>query len=232
MYLLYVIIGVSLLLSCSEPDDETLPIIEYYGEIDGFGIGFHNRPEFINIDDNLSIKDLLKGKYVLVTRHTLRDPKEGKELWSMDRSGKPGFGASLNDKGVLDAVTIKKVIDKLNIPIGDVYTSPSHRTRQLAEIAFSSTDFINKIELIYQPMMRLHEKSLFDLELLKLLSEPITDGRNRVLSAHNNTLERLGIKGLPSQKLEQGDTVVILPLGNSSFTYLGTISFSDWLNFL
>ena len=77
-------------------------------------------------------------------------------------------------------------------------------------------------------MMKFEEKSFFDTELIKLISEPIKDGKNRVLSAHNNTLERLGIEGLPTEKLEQGDAAIILPLGNLSFKYIGTIKIKEW----
>ncbi len=212
---------------------ESLPQkIEHYGDIPGFGIEFISKPEFIEIKKNLSIEDLTKGGYVIVIRHTLRDHKEGPKLWEMDRVGQAGVGASLNPQGVADAEVINEVIKSCQIPIGQVYSSPSHRTRQLAEIAFGSKSPMEKLALIYQPMMRIGEKCFFDIELVKLLSEPIEDGKNRILSAHNNTLERLGIEGLPQQKLEQGDAAIILPKGELAFKYIGTIKIEEWLEHL
>ena len=206
--------------------------LKFFGQIPGYGIGFQSKPEFIDLDSNLSVIDLNRGGHVIVIRHTLRDNKEGPDLWSMDRNGMPGKGASLNAKGIKDAKMINDVINKLRIPIGEVYSSPSHRTTQVAEIAFGAKNYTKKIELIYQPMMTFEEKSFYDTELIKLISEPIKDGKNRVLSAHNNTLERLGIEGLPSEKLEQGDAAIILPLGNLAFKYIGTIKIEEWSKYL
>ena len=211
-----------------ESDTNKNRSITYWGELDNFGIGFLDNPNYIELKEDLSINDLTDGSDVLLTRHTTRDSAEGPDLWALDRNGTPGVGASLNKQGIEEAETIHHVLKTLNIPIGEVYSSPTHRTTQLARIGFGSFDFTEKIELIYQPMMRIEEKALFDVELIRLLSAPIKGNGNRVLTAHNNTLERLGIRGVPTVKLQQGDTAVFKPLGHYSFKYLGTIEIEEW----
>jgi hypothetical protein len=215
----------------STTDTNEMYHVTYWGEIHGFGIAFTEKPQYIELKTDLCIDDLVNGGYVLLTRHTVRDPLEGHKLWALDRNGTAAIGASLNTQGIEDAKKINKLIYDLNIPISEVFASPTHRTKQLANIGFGSKDYTEKIELIYQPMMRIEEKALFDLELLKLLSVPIKGNGNRILTAHNNTLERLGIKGVPSTRLQQGDTAVIKPLGNFSFKYIGTIEIDEWRNY-
>jgi hypothetical protein len=250
---LFFLIGCTTNQHESESETDQNLTITYWGEVNNYGIAFIDKPSYIEIKSDLAINDLKNGGYVLLVRHTKRDSRgsllkqldegnltqeqasqklgmlnEAQNLWELDRNGAPGLGASLNSQGLEEAKVFNFVVNKLRIPISEVYASPSHRTKQHALLGFGRSDFTEKIELIYQPMMKIEEKVLFDIELLRLLSEPISGNGNRVLIAHNNTLERLGIRGVPTVTLDQGDTAIVKPSGNNCFKYLGTIELNEW----
>jgi len=128
----------------------------------------------------------------------------------------------LSQQGIEDSESIGAATARLSIPVGDVIASPFARCRDMAEIAFG----------------RVEER----MELLGLLSDQngrntriayLRDQMSSLTSSNGNRMivsHRSNIQEVAGVRLEEGEAVVIEPLGNGEFRILGTLTPDDWVN--
>jgi phosphohistidine phosphatase SixA len=185
-------------------------------------------PQHIKLDPNLSLKTMSKGGYVFLIRHTSRENLEGDALWNADRKGECIKGSELNEKGIAEAKQIRAALAEAKVQIGEMVSTPACRNVQMGKVIHDKVDVVT-LDVTYWPMLKPWEWHNANRGLIKYLSTPVkAAGKNRAIMSHNNVLEGLRIKGLPSQTLAFGDVAVVRPLGNGKFVYLGNIKFTDY----
>ena len=156
------------------------------------------------VENSIWAKKILKGGYILHFRHAERDKWIDVHMYDIleskfHKTGDNGTAFAeqkyykdavcLNDRGLVQARAMGEVIRKVNLPISKVFTSPSCRARQTAELAFGGYDSIN--------LLLLHEGAFDEdirvyRETLKRLYQGFPDvpGKNTVVSAHNSVVNR------------------------------------------
>jgi len=157
---------------------------------------------------------LRRGGYVLVFRHAHTDrSKMDDQTWSLaDRSTQ----RNLSGRGAEEAKRIGRAMAALRIPIGDVLTSPMFRTRETADLAFPRADTTE--------LLRSRGSTPEARALLTMAPAP---GTNRVLVTHNAYIGRhLSDRGLG--RIQEGDVVMVRPLGEGGFEVLGKITVGQW----
>jgi hypothetical protein len=169
--------------------------------------------------------ELIKGGgYVIQFRHTHRDRLSIPVIPpSVDLNYSCVDGASLTSLGKEQARWIKLNMKKHKIPLGEIYSSPACRLRQMCQIIFSDQNVIYSQLLFYDRILVEEQVSKKKNYIRKLLSEPISDCCNRYIMGHQGTYHPIGYN------LPEGHAFVYKPLGNNSFEFLGTIDLVTWL---
>ena len=142
-------------------------------------------------------KDIVeKGGYILYFRHGHRekwidvamyDAMEAiEELDANDLYFKDAV--CLSKMGMVQVRMMGEFIRKINLPVGEIVTSPSCRARQTSEALFGTVGEINNLFLHPGPYNEdLDEfKKLVNKEILKL---KVTKGKNSIVSAHNGIIK-------------------------------------------
>ena len=126
----------------------------------------------------------------------------------------------LSERGIDDSVAIGSAFARHEIPVGDILASPFARTSDMAMLAFGRVE--EQMALIGllsddggQPERVAH--------LTTLLSTPPATGTNRIIISH-----RSNIQTVAGVRLEEGEAVVVAPLGDGGFRVLGTLMPADW----
>ena len=163
-------------------------------------------PSAAEIDPSI-VQELRKGGYVLYMRHALTD-------FSQNDAGMTSYEdcttqRNLTDKGRAEAQAIGKHLQRLGIPIGEVFASPYCRTMETARLAFGKTRATHEVR---------------GDGLKKLLSSPVPAGKNRAISSHGNPF--IAVAGAPY--LAEGEIAVVRPEGALRFTVLARIRPADW----
>ena len=141
------------------------------------------------------IDQLKKGGYIIFIRHAHR------EKWPQDiafdihqfvnkieDASQTSFrkGVCLSDMGEEEAKLLGKVFERIGIPVGDVFSSPSCRARQTAALAFGGHDVENSLSLVYS----YNEKFAVPDPIVGFLQKvAIKPGKNTILVAHGGRLE-------------------------------------------
>lgn len=162
------------------------------------------------------VQALRKGGYVLYFRHTATDFTQGD--MAMKSYEDCASQRNLTDEGRRQARAIGANFRALKIPVGDVLASPYCRTMEVARLAF------NKV--VATPVVRggpaSDEASRYS-GLKALLSRPVEDATNRVISGHGNPMR--AIAGAPH--LSEGEMVAIKPLGDK-YAIVARVPYADW----
>ena len=165
-----------------------------------------------------------KGGHVIQFRHTHRDRLSIPVIpASVDLNYSCVNGANLTTLGKEQAKWIKVNIEKHKIPLGEIYSSPACRLRQMNEIIFPDQNVSYSELLLYDRILSEEQVSLKRDFVRELLSEPIADSSNRYIMGHQGTYHPIGYN------LPEGHAFVYKPLGNNSFEFLGTIDLVTWL---
>ena len=162
------------------------------------------KPEIPSVMNMRILKNLQAGGHTVFIRHSARE--EIKNLNIFDQLSMveeieipPPFfkGGCLNPQGKTEAWLIGEVFRKLNISVGEVYASPTCRTRETAKMAFNRIDLIAP-ELYYNNFFvgtgygtketRIKNKKKV-LELIKVIP---AIGKNNIIVAHSGMLRDLG----------------------------------------
>ena len=179
----------------------------------------------INFEENEKwANELKKGGYILFFRHAERDKWLDVQMYDaleldVDENNKNGtvFGENkyyssavcLSERGKAQAKAMREVIEISNIPIGTIFSSPSCRARQTAELAFGRYDYIDK-NLINRSSKKEFKKAQSSYLRNFLLEIPMQPGTNTVISSHNGVFGYpLLLKKGPKITTEEGGFFVI-----------------------
>lgn len=163
---------------------------------------------------------VLKGDYILFFRHAHREKwidvasYDAEELLQNLKGEKEYFkkAVCLSDMGVIQAKMMGEQLDRFNLPVSKVVSSPSCRSRQTAELTFGRIDEIKNVFMHYGPFneTRKEHAQLIKEELIDLRVEP---GTNIIITAHGNTISKEVFDEIKYEKddysLEEGGFFVI-----------------------
>ena len=190
-------------------------------------------PEAPAIKEIAATKDLLKilkgGGYVLYMRHATTDTSKPDAVPKVDLND-CGTQRNLNDDGRKLAAALGRHIRSAGIPVAEVIHSPFCRTRETAQLAFSSAGSKLRAEplLAYPSNMTAEEKKPVLEMTRQWLSSPVQAANNRVLVGHaQNVADLSNIFIKP-----EGAIVVFRPQGAGRFEYVASILPAAWAELL
>jgi phosphohistidine phosphatase SixA len=163
---------------------------------------------------------LQQGGYVIYFRHAATDH-------SIDDQHPVDLNdcstqRNLNEQGKEEARIIGEEFIRLNIPIGNIYSSPFCRCKETAEIAFGKYELNNNLYYAIALEPKIRKKQ--NIVLNKMLGTIPNNNMNTVIVAHTSNLrEAAGVWPKP-----EGAAYVFKPLTDGSFKILGQIHPNDW----
>lgn len=183
--------------------------------------------------EKLADADLLaqirRGGFVLYLRHGATDSSRADRAPQVDLND-CSTQRLLSDAGRKQAQELGFILQRAQIPVGEVIHSPMCRARESAQLTFATHPELLRPEplLAYTANLTSEEKKPVMAATRALVSMPVAPGTNRVIVAHApNLADLMGYFVKP-----EGTMVVLRPLGQSRFEYLGSIPPSHWDNLL
>jgi phosphohistidine phosphatase SixA len=168
--------------------------------------------------DSTLVPRLRSGGYLIVLRHSITDhsvadrDQRGEEF--SDRSTQ----RNLTKEGETQAARIGKAIAALGIPIDTVLSSPMWRCRDTAQIAFGH----------YRAMPELVRRGAeYRAKRVALLGTEPEEGKDVVLVTHQDLLIPI-IEGLRRDQIQEGDALIVRPLGKGTFEIVAQVTPDDW----
>ena len=189
-------------------------------------IGFTSAQETEDSKNKALLQTLISGGSNIYFRHAATD-------WSQtDKVHKTGDWTScdpnqirqLSDEGRSTARRVGKAIRKLNIPIGNIYSSPYCRAVETAELMQ-----LGSVKITTGIMnLRIEEyfgghKAVVERLRQRLAKQPRV-GTNAILVAHGN-VAREATQVYPSE----AEGIIFKPDGNGGFLFVGRLTPDDWL---
>lgn len=159
------------------------------------------------------IPELQKGGYVIFFRHAATDRSQGDTDLSRCETQR-----NLNDQGRDESRTIGEAFTQLNIPVGDVLSSPYCRARDTAQIAFGRYEESDAITNLTG------DDPDRTAKLRELLSTTPESNANLVMVAHG-----INIINAANIRLREGEAGVFLPQGNGQFEFVARVMPDEWL---
>jgi len=176
-----------------------------------------------NIPDQQLLAQLRKGGLVILFRHgfTNHDERDSRSPDHSDCS----IQRNLNDKGRRESRETGAAFKKLGIPVGGVYSSPKCRCRDTALEAFGRVE--KKLFLFVNGPTEKDQRRAF-------LGTVPQEGKNVIAVSHGSRIKALvwfkrGPAGPWSGEVQEGDALVLQPLGSSRFKFLAKLKPEDWL---
>lgn len=170
------------------------------------------------IDELVSV--LQQGGYIFYFRHAATNHKQVDER-PVDLNNCKSQ-RNLSDLGRKQSKTIAKAFKKLNIPVGDVLSSPFCRCKETAELAFGSATLNDK--LYFAIGLKRDDKISKSKFLLKELSTPFPGKKNKVIVSHTSNLkESTGIWPKP-----EGAAFIFQPLSDGNYKTVGRVHPDTW----
>lgn len=161
--------------------------------------------------DRELVEKLQQGGYTLFLRHgdrvhgvaSTRLFDMAAHAEGMAPSDQSLEGYCLSSVGKESSRLLGQFIEKMNIPVGEVYASPLCRTLQTAALAFSShpTQISESLSFLRHNYGSSAVKETHGVELKLLLSAPMPRGMNRVFVSHGNVLKHIGIDDTALEEL-------------------------------
>lgn len=183
---------------------------------------------------NFPIRELSSGGYVVFMRHTPRNIEADKEAGQKrnihDRNSTCSEATRLNADGVAYARQIGELIKAMDLPLGEVITSPSCRTQQMVKLMFPNENYFTMKEILYiyarEPGA---DHAHYNLGITEVLTKPLEHGQNRYILAHKNVIRHDTIGFMID--LDEGDSAVFKPTGQfGQFNPVGKIPIQAWLD--
>lgn len=185
----------------------------------------NSAPGFVErLADAALVAKVRQGGYVLYMRHGNTDNTQPDQVPVDLRNC--ATQRPLNDAGRKTAVAVGKAVRAARWPIAELFHSPLCRARESAELAFPEwRDRLQSDDLLmYTANLTSKEKAPVLARTRELLSSPVPLGKNRLILAHApNMADLIGYFVKP-----EGTIVIIKPLGDSRFEYLGSIHPDMW----
>lgn len=166
------------------------------------------------------VAELQKGGHIIYLRHGMTDKSQADSQGS-DFSN-CAAQRNLSEEGRKQASSIGEAIKTLDIPVGDVISSPYCRCLETGKLAFGkATASENLVFLVGTPP---EIRSVKTAELKKILGTQPADHSNTVIISHTaNLKEAASLWPDP-----EGVAAVFLPKGDGTFEYLGRMLPEDW----
>ncbi len=182
-----------------------------------------------DFQDNLASAALLaqmrQGGFVLYLRHGATDSSRVDRAPQVDLND-CNTQRVLSDAGRQQARELGLILQRARIPVGEVIHSPLCRATESAQLTFAAQPQLLRVEplLAYTAHLTSEQKKPVVAATQALVSTPVPAGTNRVIVAHApNMADLMGYFVKP-----EGTMVVLRPLGQSRFEYLGSIPPSHW----
>tara|TARA_Y100001968_G_scaffold251074_1_gene236219 strand:- start:941 stop:1681 length:741 start_codon:yes stop_codon:yes gene_type:complete len=179
-------------------------------------------PKLSKENDKKWANQILNGGYILLFRHTERDKwidvgvydalesdlhENGLDNSRFAENDYFAKAVCLNSKGKIQAKAMKEIIDYSKLPIGYVLSSPSCRARQTADIAFGGYKKTSRDLVYVGPYSETNQPAKLKKLLLSL---PIYENTNTIISAHNSLVKcKIFTNKYCDLRLEQGGFYVI-----------------------
>ena len=162
---------------------------------------------------------LKKGGYVLFIRHAATDMAiaDKEQVVISDCSTQRNLSA----QGRIDARTIGTAFDRLQIPVGQVLSSPYCRTMETARLAFARADASDAIGE-QRPQNETTAK-VAEAGLRPLLAKVPAAGTNTILVSHGFNLRSISGFG-PAE----GEVAVYQPDGKGGFNLVARVLVANW----
>ena len=164
---------------------------------------------------------LREGGLVIVLRHAATDQSKQDEA-SVDLADCT-TQRNLSAQGRVDARAIGRGLQRLHVRVGAVLTSAFCRTRETARLAFSgrgkvSSALLNTVTAVHDAAWRAQIRNA-----RRLLGTKPAAGTVTALVTHGSV-----VTDMTAQFLEEGETLIFRPLGNSRFRLVGRILPREW----
>ncbi|MFN2350157.1 MAG: histidine phosphatase family protein [Thioalkalivibrio sp.] len=162
------------------------------------------------------LEQLRAGGLVIYWRHTITDrSRRDQDLSDM---GRCEVQRVLSNAGKAQAQAIGEALAGLDVPVGEVITSPFCRNVESARLAFGRYEVNN--DLFNWPPAPAARKPQLIEALRTMLATPPTDPQtNTVLVGHN-----LNIRQATGLRIEEGEMAVFRPLKTGGFQHLGNLT--------
>ena len=211
--------GLSYIIGCLTIKYELFPYNLYKSQ---FIVGSQPEVEFHESEPLFNL--IKKGGYVIQFRHTHRNRLAIPVIpASVDLNYSCLDGANLTTLGIEQAKWIKINIERNNIPVGEIHSSPACRLRQMNEIIFPEKDITYSDFLLYDRILTKDQVIQKKIYLNLLLTKPIPNSTNRFIMGHQGTYHPKGYD------LPEGHAFIYKPIDDKSFTFLGAIELVTWL---
>ncbi|MDR6154253.1 phosphohistidine phosphatase SixA [Acidovorax delafieldii] len=171
------------------------------------------------------LAQMRRGGFVLYLRHGATDSSRVDQAPQVDLND-CNTQRVLSDAGRQQARELGVTLQRARIPVGEVIHSPLCRARESAQLTFATQPQLLRAEplLAYTANLTSEQKKPVIAATRALVSTPVPAGTNRVIVAHApNMADLMGYFVKP-----EGTMVVLRPLGQSRFEYLGSIPPSHW----
>lgn len=180
-------------------------------------------PPFVEIPVTRdTIARLRAGGYLLYIRHGNSDTSRPDRVPNVDLND-CSTQRPLTEEGKKVAANVGEAIRRAKIPVGEIFASPMCRAKDSARAAFGP-NFTVLDHLIYTANMTDDEKTSMMPKTRALLAKPVHGRTNRVVVAHApNLMDIMGYFPKP-----EGTVVVIRPMGDKGFEYVGSIAPQHW----
>ena len=165
------------------------------------------------------IQEARRGGVVIACRHAATESAdENEETLKYDD---PSTQRRLSARGERQADSLGNAFRDLGIAVTEVIASPMERTRRTAELAFGMAE----LDSSWHTRGTYYGGPKRDRRL-EILGLPVERG-NRVIVSHIGTMYSV----LPSVEgqLEEGDCVVVRPLGASRFDIIEVVPWRSWM---
>ena len=168
------------------------------------------------------VRELKKGGYIIYFRHGLTSETGEKDVAdaNLDDCTRQ---RNLSDEGQRQTKNIGQAFRQLEIPIGQVYSSPYCRCVDTARNLFGKVEKTRALHFAIH--LRNAERATVTSQLLDLLGTPPGPGTNTAMVSHTaNLQEAVGVWPKP-----EGVAHVFKPGKNGQFTYVGTMPPDAWI---
>jgi phosphohistidine phosphatase SixA len=171
-----------------------------------------------SVPDYALVRDLRQGGYVIYFCNAATEPGGA---GGPENLGNREAQRNLSEDGRSQAAKIGEAFRELEIPVGEVLSSPYFRALDTARIALGRAEPTG--ELLGLRSNRSVQHPQRQADLLRLLSTPPPKGTNTVLVSHASNAEEYA--GIP---LDEGEAAVLKPLGDDEFEFVARITPEDW----
>jgi phosphohistidine phosphatase SixA len=168
------------------------------------------------------VKELKKGGYIIYLRHGVTAESGEKDVADADLDD-CARQRNLSEAGRTQTKGIGQAFRQLEIPIGQVYSSPYCRCIETARNLFGKAEKTKALHFAIH--LRTAERASVTSQLLGLLGTPPAAGTNTAMISHTaNLQEAVGLWPKP-----EGVAHIFKPGKDGRFTYVGVMQPDAWM---